>query len=66
MAFVPNKSINDNSIISHEIMHYLHKKKNVIKLSWLSIDLANTFHRVEWKFLIYILQQLAFTEKFIH
>ncbi|KAL0416868.1 UNVERIFIED_CONTAM: hypothetical protein Slati_3518700 [Sesamum latifolium] len=33
MAFVPGRTINENSIISNELMHYLHQKKGKIKAS---------------------------------
>lgn len=65
MAFVPNRNINDNSIMSHEIMHFLHNKKGSKAFMAIKVDLAKAFDRVEWKFLICILKQLGFDDTFI-
>lgn len=47
MAFVCGRNINDNSIISHEIMSYLHKKKGSKGYMAIKVDLAKAFDRVE-------------------
>ncbi|KAK4389690.1 hypothetical protein Sango_2306000 [Sesamum angolense] len=48
MAFVPGRTINDNSIISHEIMYYLHRKKGKNRFMTIKIDLTKAYDPVEW------------------
>ncbi|KAL3849582.1 hypothetical protein ACJIZ3_011464 [Penstemon smallii] len=64
MAFLKGRSIQDNTIISHEIMHYLHKKKGKKYLMAIKVDLAKAFDRVEWPLLIRILKCFGFCDTF--
>ncbi|KAG8374776.1 hypothetical protein BUALT_Bualt10G0030900 [Buddleja alternifolia] len=66
-AFVPNRDINDNSILSHKIMNFLNnKRKGKVAYMAIKIDLAKAFDRVEWSTLLLILENLGFDPKFIH
>lgn len=60
MAFVEGRTINDNNIVSHELMHYLHKIKGKKSFMSIKVDLAKAFDRVEWSLLISILSNLGF------
>lgn len=66
MAFVAGRNIHDNSIVSHEIVHYLHKKKGQKAFMAIKIDLIKAFDRVEWSLLICILKNLGFSDQFIN
>lgn len=64
MAFVFDRNIHHNSIISHELMHHIHNKKGNKGLMAIKVDLAKAFDRVEWHLLICILKNLGFSSKF--
>lgn len=64
MAFVEGRCSNDNNIISHEIMHYVHKKKCKKSFMAIKVDLTKAFDRVEWSLLIDILLNLGFCNTF--
>ncbi|KAL0402832.1 UNVERIFIED_CONTAM: LINE-1 retrotransposable element O protein [Sesamum radiatum] len=66
MAFVPGRNINDNSIISQEIMHYLHRKKGRKGFMAIKIDLSKAYDRVEWPFLLKLLEELGLNETFVN
>lgn len=63
-AFIPNRAIGDNTIINHEVMNYLHKKKGKGGYMAIKIDLAKAYDRVEWAVLRCILLKLGFSAKF--
>ncbi|KAL0378395.1 UNVERIFIED_CONTAM: LINE-1 retrotransposable element O protein [Sesamum radiatum] len=65
MAFVPGRTINENTIISQEIMHYLHCKKGPKSFMAIKIDLMKAYDRVEWPFLLQVLRRLGFCDKFV-
>lgn len=46
-AFIPNRKMGDNVIISHEIMHHLNRKRGSLCLMALKVDLAKAYDRVE-------------------
>lgn len=64
MAFVDGRTINDNNIVSHELMHYLHKIKGKKSFMAIKVELAKAFDRVEWSLLISILSNLGFGHTF--
>lgn len=48
-AFIPHRSIRDNIMINHEVMHYMNLKKGKLGLLMaIKIDLAKAYDRVEW------------------
>lgn len=63
MAFVLGMIIHDNSVVSQEIMHFLHKKKGSKSFMAINIGLAKVFDRIQWS-LIYILNQMRFSKQF--
>ncbi|KAL0404010.1 UNVERIFIED_CONTAM: hypothetical protein Sradi_2041800 [Sesamum radiatum] len=62
IAFVPGRNINENSIISQEIMHYLHNKKGKKRYMAIKIDLSKAYDHVEWPFLLGLLKAVGFCE----
>lgn len=63
-AFIPHRSIGDNSIINHEVMHYLNGKHGKHGYMAIKIDLAKAYDRVEWTPLLHILKLLGFSQEF--
>jgi hypothetical protein len=59
-AFVPSRNIQDNSILAHELLHTLKKKKGRGGLMAIKIDMEKAFDRMEWNFLFAILAKLGF------
>lgn len=45
-AFIPQRSINDNIIINHEVMHYMNGKKGSTGFMAIEIDLAKAYDRL--------------------
>jgi len=64
-AFIPGRSIHDNILLAHEIMH---KFKTVTgNKSWvaLKLDMEKAYDRLEWDFLFACLHELGFHDKWI-
>jgi hypothetical protein len=59
-AFVPNRLIQDNSILAHEMLHILKSKRGRGGLMAINIDMEKAFDKIEWNFLLAILQKLGF------
>lgn len=64
-AFIPGRNINENTIISHEIMHHMRLKKGKLGLMTLKIDMAKAYDRVEWPLLFKIVKFHGFCDRFI-
>ncbi|KAL3844844.1 hypothetical protein ACJIZ3_002247 [Penstemon smallii] len=65
-AFVEGRNINENSLISQEIMHYLHKRKGKKGYLAIKVDLSKAYDRVEWELLKVILHNLGVCHRFIN
>lgn len=50
-AYIPNRSIHDNTIICHKVMHHMNRKKGCLRLMAIKIDLSKAYDRVDWHFL---------------
>ncbi|XP_026458657.1 uncharacterized protein LOC113359200 [Papaver somniferum] len=63
-AFVSNRQIQDNIIISHEILHSFKRIKKRAKKGYMVIklDLSKAFDRLEWVFTIEVFRKLGFSE----
>jgi exonuclease III len=59
-AFVPNRSIQDNSIIAHELLHSFKLKRGKGGFMFLKIDMEKAFDKMEWKLILSIMQSLGF------
>lgn len=65
-GFVPNRLIQENSILAHELMHTIRHKRGRGGLMALKIDMEKAYDRVEWSFLFEVLRCLGFSENWIH
>lgn len=62
-AFIPGLSIFENITLALEMVHLLHRKNhggNIV----MKIDMAKTYDRVHWDFLLDVLQGFGFNKKF--
>jgi hypothetical protein len=65
-AFVPSRSIQDNSILAHELLHTIKSKRGRGGLMAVKIDMEKAFDRMEWSFLLAILHKLGFSDIWIN
>ena len=64
MAFVPNRWINENVVLAHEIVHtfkHTGKKKGYLGIK---LDFQKAYDRMEWSFLIAVLKAFGFSSNF--
>jgi hypothetical protein len=64
-AFVPNRNIQDNSILAHELIHTFKNKKGKKGLMFLKMDMEKAFDQMEWKFLLAIMKKLGFNDTWL-
>ena len=64
-AFVPNRSIQDNSIIAHELLHSFNLKRGKGGFMFLKIDMEKAFDKMEWNLILVIMQKLGFNATWI-
>ncbi|KAL9689840.1 hypothetical protein QQ045_010231 [Rhodiola kirilowii] len=64
-AFVKNRLITDNLIISHEVIHYIRNTRVKKVYGSLKLDIAKAYDLVDWVFLETILHKLGFAEGWI-
>jgi hypothetical protein len=65
-AFVPGRHIQDNSILSHEMLHSFKNKQGRGGFMAVNIDMEKTFDKMEWAFLLIIMKKLGFHPKWIN
>ncbi|XP_019085342.1 PREDICTED: uncharacterized protein LOC104748447 [Camelina sativa] len=65
-AFVPNRAISDNVLITHEILHFL-RTSEAKKFCSMAVktDMSKAYDRIEWGFLKSVLEKLGFSERWI-
>lgn len=63
-AFVPNRAISDNVLITHEVLHYL-KNSGAKKRCFMAVktDMSKAYDRLEWEFIRLVLERLGFHHK---
>lgn len=66
IAFVPGRLIQDNSILAHEMLYTLKQKCGRGGLMAINIDMEKAFDKMKWPFLLAILKQLGFHDKWIN
>ena len=65
-AFVPQRAISDNVLITHEVLHYL-KISGAKKRCFMAVktDMSKAYDRIEWDFIGLVLQRLGFHQKWV-
>ena len=64
-AFIPGRSIHENILLTHEIMHKFRKIKGQQAWVALKLDMKKAYDRLEWPFIKRCLEQLGFHPKWI-
>ncbi|WZZ92349.1 hypothetical protein YC2023_120928 [Brassica napus] len=65
-AFVKGRSISDNVLITHEILHYLQHSGATIRCSMaIKTDMSKAYDRIEWSFLRNVLERFGFHNMWI-
>ncbi|OMO67823.1 reverse transcriptase [Corchorus capsularis] len=65
-AFVPDRQIFDNSIISFETVHYMSNKRGgQVSHMALKLDISKAYDRVEWSYLEEVMRVMGFSERWI-
>jgi len=59
-AFVPGRSIDDNILLTHEIMHKFKNLKTKTAWTAIKLDMEKANDRIEWDFILKCLQELGF------
>ena len=59
------EQIFDNFVVTHELIHYKGKKNRRKRLFTFKVEMSKAYDRVEWSFLIQILQKIGLPSKFI-
>lgn len=64
-AFIKGRQITNNILINHEIFH--HRKKSYKKVPYMTIkiDMFEAYDRVEWDFLLTIINKMRFSNQSI-
>lgn len=66
-AFVPDRMISDNVLITHEVLHYLKNSGATVHCSMaVKTDISKAYGRLEWSFIRKVLERLGFHEKVVH
>jgi hypothetical protein len=60
-AFVPKRNIQDNTILAHELLLTFKAKRGKSGFMFLKMDMEKAFDRMEWTFLLAILEKLGFS-----
>ena len=65
-AFQSSKAISDNILIAFETLHHMKNQKSK-KLGFmaLKLDMSKAYDRVEWSYLVKIMEKLGFCEKWV-
>ncbi|XP_031132021.1 uncharacterized protein LOC116033418 [Ipomoea triloba] len=64
-AFVSGRSIQDNVLLAHELIHYINKKCRGSNVA-VKLDMMKAFDRVAWPFLRAILLKFGFDLQFVN
>ena len=60
-AFVMGRTISDNVLITHEVLHYLQTSRASVQSSMaVKTDRSKAYDRIEWNFLERVLEKLSF------
>ena len=65
-AFIPGRHMNDNILISHELMHLINKQRAGTRhLGAVKIDMNKAYDRVSWLFILKVLKAYGFPDFWI-
>lgn len=65
-AFVPGRSISDNVLITHEMLHFLRTSGAKVHCSMaVKTDMSKAYDRIEWSFLQVVLARFGFHDMWI-
>ncbi|KAG7558509.1 Reverse transcriptase domain [Arabidopsis thaliana x Arabidopsis arenosa] len=66
-AFVPQRAIADNVLITHEVLHYLHTS-GAKKQCYMAVktDMSKAYDRIEWSFVRMVLERIGFHHVWIN
>ena len=65
-AFVPKRTISDNVLITHEVLHYLKNSKAENRFSMaIKTYMSKAYDRLEWGFISMVLGEMGFHPTFI-
>jgi hypothetical protein len=64
-AFVPNRNIQDNTILAHELLHFFKSTRGNGGFMFLKMDMEKAFDRMEWPFILSIMEKLGFSSTWI-
>lgn len=60
-AFVPERAIGDNILITHEVLHTLKTSKAEVRVAMaVKTDMSKAYDRLEWNFISSVLETLGF------
>ncbi|XP_026442294.1 uncharacterized protein LOC113341751 [Papaver somniferum] len=62
-AFIPGRQINDNTMVTHKIIHNMRVRRDNQGWMGLKINMSKAFDRVEWNVLIAVLTRMVFFTK---
>jgi hypothetical protein len=65
-TFVPGRHIQDNSILTHEMFHTLKNKRGRDGFMAVNSNMEKAFDKMEWAFLMLIMEKLGFHPKWIN
>ncbi|CAA7040352.1 unnamed protein product [Microthlaspi erraticum] len=66
-AFVPQRAILDNVLITHENLHYLKNSGATIHCSMaVKTDMTKAYDRLEWSFIVAVMERMGFHAKWIN
>lgn len=66
-AFVPQRAISDNVLITHEVLHYLHTS-NAKQRCYMAVktDMSKAYDRIEWSFVKLVLERMGFHQTWVN
>lgn len=65
-AFIPDRAISDNVLITHEMLHYLKTSGATVHTSMaVKTDISKAYDRLEWPFIQAVLERLGFHQTWI-
>lgn len=66
-TFIPECSITDSIIVAHEVMHLLkRKRRGVVGFDALNIDISKAYDKLEWHYLLAVLEATGFSRQWVN